>query len=116
MGELNGGWPIPVSRDNEGMFCDLAEEGAQTGLLALMTGISEETWAAGWMHGIEYSLWRAAEHGHEGTEATERQARLLKLLSEEANGWWYYHDMAGARFVRLDEWRAHVASLASKQA
>src|SRR5688500_8967224 len=71
---LKAYWPIPINRDNEGLFCDLASEGAATGLLALMTGISEECWCASWMSGIEYELWQARENGPEGTYATQRQA------------------------------------------
>ena len=31
------------------LLCDCPEDGAKLGLLALMAGISEECWCAGWM-------------------------------------------------------------------
>jgi hypothetical protein len=107
---LERGWPIPSPRDAEGLFCDLAEEGAQTGLLALMTGISEEYWCASWMSDLEYALWLARETGprpYGMGVITERQCALLRLLSEEANGWWHWTE-DGARFARLETWQAHV--------
>ncbi len=93
---------------SEDLFCDLASEGAEAGLLALMTGISEEHWAASWMHGLEFALWRAVEGGPRGygmSEISERQIRLLRLLSEEADGWWRWVGNDGPRFVRLEDWR-----------
>ncbi len=109
---------IPVEPHN--VFCDLAEEGAALGLLGLMTGISEEYWCAGWMSGLEFSLWQAAQSGpmsYGQGHITERQATLLRLLSEESDGWWRWIDdtrdasKSGARFVRLDDWRAHLEKI-----
>lgn len=102
-------------------FLDLAKEGAQFGLLCLMTGISEECWAVGWMNGsgwmnnLEHYLWRVAQGGERGygmQTITERQATLLKLLSEEADGWWVWDD-DGPRFISLTAWQAKRASLTS---
>lgn len=56
-------------------FCDTAEEGAALGLLGLMTGISE------------------------------RQSRLLKLLSQECDGWWHWTEgIDGVKFIRTEDW------------
>lgn len=88
-------------------FCDTAGEGAKIGLLALMSGISEESWCATWMTGLERALWNARENGpgpYGQIDITERQATLLRLLSEEAGGWWIWDD--GERFVSLETWRA----------
>lgn len=95
-------------------FLDLAEEGAQYGLLCLMTGISEEFWAAGWMSGLEFSLWRAANGGERGYgmgKISDRQATLLKLLSDEAEGWWIYEDSIGPRFLSMKAWLAKLDAL-----
>jgi hypothetical protein len=101
---------IPVDPNN--VFCDDAEEGAALGLLGLMTGISEEYWCAGWMSGLEYSLWEvAAGTGYGMGQITERQAALLRLLSEECDGWWYFHDSAGPTFIRRDNWREKMSSV-----
>lgn len=90
-------------------FADSTVEGAQLALLCLMTGISEELWAAAWLSDLEFALWDAIQNNDPklGTRVvTERQAALLKLLSEEADGWWVWSDNDGPRFVSLKEWRA----------
>lgn len=92
-------------------FADQADEGAQWGLLSLMTGISEEFWAAGWMSGLEYSLWVAVEGGSRRYgmgELSERQVQLLRLLAEEAEGWWIWE--GGPKFIPLMEWRGKFAA------
>jgi hypothetical protein len=89
--------------------CDTAAEGAALGLLGLMSGISEEYWYASWLRGLEFDLWNVAantKYGH-GT-ITERQAALLRLLSDECDGWWHWtnSEADSPEFVSLDEWRA----------
>lgn len=97
---------IPVIPENA--FCDSPDEGAALGLLGLMTGISEDCWCAGWLTGLEHSLWQAA-HSDEDYEfgmgvVTKRQRDLLRLLHEECGGWWVWED--GAVFIRADEWES----------
>jgi hypothetical protein len=90
-------------------FADDTEEGAQWGLLCLMTGISEEFWSAGWIIGLEFALWDAIQGGEREIGRgllTERQRTLLKLLSEEANGWWIYDAEIGPSFLSLEAWNA----------
>lgn len=118
--------PATARAGGEGMIgidpneirCDLAEEGAALGLIGIMTGISEENWCAGWLSGLEYELWRFATGERTGSfgmnQITERQATLLRLLSEECNGWWIYQDTAGPKFIRLEWWRAHLDAQAAK--
>lgn len=90
---------------NDALFVDTAEEGAQAGLLALMAGISEELYCAGWMNCLEFDLWaimqgtRSPDYGM--GVVTERQRALLRLLSEEAGGWW---TDAGEKFERTEQW------------
>ncbi len=85
--------------------CGDTEEGAALGLLALMTGISEEFWCAGWMNGMEFDLWRRAAGTNYGQGIiTERQATLLRLLHEECGGWWMWDYARGPVFVRTEEW------------
>jgi hypothetical protein len=96
-----------ISFHPDKIFCDDAQEAAALGLFALMTGISEEFWCAGWMHGTEDALWRVQPGTGWGRGIiTERQAQLLRLLSEECDGWWRWDDKNGAVFVRLAEWEA----------
>jgi len=88
---------------------DTAAEGAAAGLLALMMGISEECWCAGWMKGLEFALWRVVPGTKYGQGTiTARQAALLTLLSEEAGGWWRYGDEA--EFVPIEKWLSDVSS------
>ena len=100
-------------------FCDQADEGARYGLLALMTGISEEFWCASWMSGLEFDCWRAVEDNGRDYgmgRITERQATLMRLLSEEADGWWHYPKEArDPKFIRLAEWKQKIAELRALQ-
>ena len=88
------------------LLCDCPEDGAKLGLLALMAGISEQCWCAGWMADNEFACWKAAVFGHAqnyGQDViTIRQVQLLKLLSDEAAGWWIWD--GGPKFVSLDKW------------
>jgi hypothetical protein len=89
-----------------------AAHGAELGLLALMTGISEEHYFAGWMTGLEFDLWRARETGplEYGRGAiTRRQCDLLRLLSEEAGGWWVFDMDRGPIFLHMAEWLERAA-------
>ena len=90
--------------NTEDFFCDTSNEGAKFGLLALMTGISEEHWCAGWMSGLEFALWQAQPDMLYGQERiSKRQARLLRLLSDECGGWWRWIDN-GPQFITKSEW------------
>ena len=96
---------------NPGERCETTAEGAALGLLGLMSGISEEYWCAGWLTSLEFDLWNAAQadrkYGH--GIITERQATLLRLLSEECEGWWHWkEDADNPQFVPLNEWRTIV--------
>lgn len=105
--------------ESENHFCDDPQEGARVGLLALMTGISEGLYCAGWMTGLEHACWEAREHGsvpYGMGSITLRQADLLRLLSEEADGWWAWDDSKGAVFVPLDEWRARGVTIREGEA
>lgn len=103
-----------IDNDPNSIRCGDTEEGAALGLLGLMTGISEEFWCAGWMSGLEFDLWQAPTGKSYGQgQLTERQATLLKLLSDECDGWWYWRNHDGPKFIRLDEWRAKLAALSN---
>ena len=74
------------------------------GLIALMTGLSEENWCAGWLSNMEYELWQVKPGARFGMgEITERQATLLRLLSEEAGGWWVWLG-DGPKFLTTTKW------------
>ena len=101
---------------NPGERCESAAEGAALGLLGLMSGISEECWCAGWLSGLEFDLWDAVMNANTGRlRMTTRQATLLRLLSEECDGWWRWSDRTeNTEFVSLDEWKA-ILERASEQ-
>ena len=88
-------------------------DAARIGLSALMCGISEDCWCAGWLTSLSMDLWEFRQRGgghHYGQgEVTERQAQLLRLLSEEAGGWFRWDDKEGVTFVGMDQWLACVA-------
>jgi hypothetical protein len=93
---------------NPGERCESPAEGAALGLLGLVSGISEECWCASWLDGLEFDLWKAATNVNYGQgRITERQAKLLRLLSEECDGWWCWKgdETDNPQFVSLAEWR-----------
>jgi hypothetical protein len=100
--------------DPDKVRCDDAADGARLGLLGVMTGISEDHWSAGWLIDLELVLWRACEDGgpfeYGHGIVTQRQCALLRLLSEEAEGWWVFDIGAGPVFLPMDKWLARVAS------
>lgn len=82
---------------------------AATLLLEKMHEISQRDWCAGWMAGLEYTLWL---RGIEG----QREGMFLIELANEARGWWIWDEKkaktddiqsphCGRRFVLLHEWR-----------
>lgn len=92
----------------DNLFTDTAQEGARLGLLALMTGISEECWCAGWIIGLEYGCYEAAngrriEFGQ--GEITPNQRALLALLSAEAGGWWVWPEGIDNGPIFENDWR-----------
>lgn len=78
-------------------------------LRLLMRDLSEDLYCAGWLHDLEYHLWRAidadsADDPDWPIEAGWRQA--LKELSAVCNGWWHWDGSAGGeRFLPLSEWK-----------
>lgn len=100
-----------IAIDPDSINCGLAEEGAALGLLGMMLGLSEEFWCAGWETGTEHALWRVEAGTHWGQgEITERQATLLRLLSEECDGWWEWSD--GPKFIRREAWTQKLLNTA----
>ena len=72
-----------------------------------MSDISEDHYAAGWMHGLEHTLWDAVQRLPEKTDYGMGQIdtdrlRKLKAASELVGGWIVYDD----KLVPMDEWLA----------
>jgi hypothetical protein len=69
-------------------------------LFRLMRSMSEEYFAAGWMHGLELSLWHMALKGD------SYEGQMLLMCAETAGGWWVWDDDRDENvFVPLPVWR-----------
>lgn len=81
----------------------------------LMSDISEDCYCAGWLTGLEFTLWAMTQGGTRefGMGAvTQQEIDRLKTLSERAGGWWYFDDDSGQElFATLDEWKTKAASV-----
>ena len=76
-------------------------------LATYMSDLSEQSYCAGWMDGLEYSLWDAVIHGRRKyglMEITDEHIAKLKELSGACGGWIIFDDEKGETFVPLDEW------------
>lgn len=95
---------------------DTVEQASAAGLLALMQGMSEAFWYAGWDSSTEFELWNAqAGHRFGRGQLSEREALLLRELSLACDGWWMWNDkdphglvfVKRAKFQKLyDAWKA----------
>jgi hypothetical protein len=88
------------------------DEDAALRLVALMRDLSEETYSAGWLSGLEHMLWRLVQGGTAGVfDPDDASVDLLRGLSEQAGGWWRWDKaMGGEVFVPMAEWLALVAA------
>ena len=80
----------------------------QQALATIMSDISERSYAAGWMQGLEYALWHLLSvgkesFGHFKLSAMDRH-RLL-TLSTRCGGWISYDMNEGEVFASLDDWK-----------
>jgi len=102
--------PKPIKMD-EGLFDRLANHDfagvAQYALAGMMAAISEDLWYAGWLNGLERILWNVVQGDTRIDAVSERQVQLLKLLSEEAEGWIAWED--GVVFVPMSQWLDRVS-------
>lgn len=80
-----------------------------------MSEVSEEAFFAGWLIGIEFTLWRLASHPsmslRDCCPFTMEQALRLRALSKASGGWVYWDDgIDGLAFVSLERWRQIYAA------
>lgn len=87
-------------------------------LMHAMSDLSETYYCAGWLSGLEFSLWAALDgKSHFGGSPLEREEiEKLKRLSEKCGGWIYWDTRhwnephrtgeVGETFIPLDEWKA----------
>jgi hypothetical protein len=95
------------------------EELARETLLRMMRDISEDCWCAGWLSGLEFTLWNAVTTGkmESGWGVVEdRDLLRMKYLHELTGGWWMWTDGdGGQRFVTTEEWLRIVSEHAATQ-
>lgn len=86
-------------------------------LVFRMKLLSEDLYAAGWISGLEFDVWRMAFEGkplfgkHPVTDSMAKSFRDLATLSE---GWWVHEDKTcpsqpGPVFVSMARWKEILA-------
>jgi len=91
----------------------------QLSLAEYMSELSEETYYAGWMEGIEYLLWQVAlgefsDYGH-ATFTTEH-ANRLRHLSEACGGWIIFDDEREEVWISDAEWKRRFSEWQNNRA
>jgi hypothetical protein len=87
------------------MESDLTEN--ELKLAEFMSEISENCYAAGWMHNLEYVLWHAVIDGQRKygqSYITESDIKILIELSSDAGTWIVYDDRKEQTALSLKEW------------
>lgn len=91
-------------------MAEKTQEYAKELLLRLMEEISEDHYCAGWMHDLEFSLWRMTQGGPTayGMYPVEPEiVERLRTLSADAGGWFRFVGKgldSGPAFIATDEW------------
>lgn len=86
-------------------------------LAQLMSDISEFSYSAGWLMGLEYLLWPIVigEEPHTSLLLGKDEVARLQTLSALIGGWLYWPDGAGREaFIPLAEWQALYADYKEK--
>lgn len=83
---------------------------AREDLREYMSELSEACYCAGWMSGLEYSLWSFVTEGpgRFGMAYVEQpEIDKLKALADKAGGWWHWPEEApDEQFIAMEEWLA----------
>lgn len=72
-----------------------------------MSAISEYCYCAGWLDGLEFSLWHTMQTGPREwgqRKISQEDIDELKLLSELCDGWVHWVDGSGETFVDMETW------------
>lgn len=81
----------------------------QRRLAERMSELSEQTWCAGWMDGLEFALWSALEGGprtYGRLDLTDEHLGELRRLSDTCGGWIVFDDDSEETFLPLADWAA----------
>lgn len=93
----------------------IPREIARNALLAILGEFSEESWCAGWMHGLEVGVWavlqgdRPNDYGQ--STLSESDQKSLRLLSEALGEWPLWDDESHEpTWLPLAEWTERYAA------
>lgn len=92
------------------MLKDLNED--ETKLAELMSWISEEGYCAGWMHTLEFDLWKIIKGGNRryGTyEVTQNDIDQFNSLSQKCGCWIIFDDVNDETAIDLKSWEIMYA-------
>jgi len=81
----------------------------QQALASLMSNISENSWCAGWMDGLEFRLWQMVQDPEDNLYGraivSKEKIQILKEISDEISGWIAWSEKEGKEvFVSMNEW------------
>lgn len=82
-------------------------------LAELMSGLSEEAYCAGWMHGLEFELWEAVINGpreYGRLQITLDHIAQLRRLSSAAGGWIAFDETEEESLLPMDEWKLRFSN------
>jgi hypothetical protein len=97
------------------MFAHLSSD--QQALATAMSDISEASYSAGWMLGLEFALWHLLVSGkkkHGRYVLSDDARRTLSSLSSKCGGWIVFDLKDGEIFISLEDWQRIFAAEASK--
>jgi hypothetical protein len=108
--------PAEGAQSQDARDAELMESRRQK-LVAVMRDLSEEHCCAGWMSGLEYSLWEmvsdtSASRRYGQGDVSEADVTLLRTLAEQVGGWWRWHDDCDERDLPADEWGERFTPMA----
>ena len=78
-------------------------------LAEYMSEISELAYCAGWMHDLEYMLWRIIvcdenDRLYGRYELSDADIGRLRLLSDKCKGWIYFDEVEEEKWISNDDW------------
>lgn len=101
---------IAAGLRRERALAESLDQASAIALRDLMRSISEEYWSAGWISGLESTLWQMLT-GELQSRLAPAELVHLRTLATLAGGWWCYasDDGGGEIFITTDAWLTHLA-------
>ncbi len=101
------------AKTREEALAKSTDRDAALALARRMSDISEECYCAGWLMGLEFTLWQFVQDGP-GEWGMGRvsagDVETLKRLAEKAGGWIVWRENVGETFVPMAEWLVEFAA------